>query len=302
MQAASITRPSRSTLIVLGNEKGGSGKSTTAMHVIVSLLSQGYSVGAVDLDARQGTLSRYIENRAALNRRNGLNLPCPELAAVLPSDRRSRDEAEKEDLENLEGALESLRPRDFIVIDTPGSASHLSRLGHSLADILITPLNDSFIDLDLLARIDPDAHSILGPSIYSQMVWEQRQMRARAGRRPTEWIVMRNRLSHIDARNKRVMSVLLDQLAERIGFRLAPGFGERVVFRELFPKGLTLLDLRQDGTGVDMTMSHVAARAEIRALLEVIGFGETIEEARKDPANDDAQAELVGDPALVGCA
>ena len=282
MQTATMTDASRSTLIVLGNEKGGSGKSTTAMHVIVSLLGQGHSVGAVDLDARQGTLSRYIENRAALNRRNNLSLPCPRFAAVLPSSRRNRDDAEKEDLENLEAALNKLRPADFIVIDTPGSASHLSRLGHSLADILITPLNDSFIDLDLLARIDPDAHSILGPSIYSQMVWEQRQMRARAGRRPTEWIVMRNRLSHIDARNKRVMSRLLDQLAQRIGFRLAPGFGERVVFRELFPKGLTLLDLKEDGTGVNMTMSHVAARAEIRSLLDVIGF----EEPNPQAAND----------------
>ena len=158
----------------------------------------------------------------------------------------------------------------MLVIDTPGSDSHLSRLGHTLADVLISPMNDSFIDLDLLARIDPEGRKILGPSVYSQMVWEQRQDRARQGGRPIDWVVLRNRLSHLDARNKRDIARLLVQLAKRIGFRLAPGFGERVVFRQLFPQGLTLLDLRQ--SGADLTMSHLAARQEVRALLAAIGL------------------------------
>ena len=115
---------------------------------------------------------------------------------------------------------------------------------------------------------------MLGPSIYSQMVWEQRQRRARQGQPPIDWIVMRNRLSHIDARNKRDMGRLLDLLAKRIGFRLAPGFGERVVFRELFPKGLTLLDLRESGAGVRLNMSHLAARQELRDLIRILGFAD----------------------------
>jgi chromosome partitioning protein len=106
------------------------------------------------------------------------------------------------------------------------------------------------------------------------MVWEQRQQRARIGGRPIDWVVMRNRLSHIDARNKREIARLLNKLAPRIGFRLTPGFGERVIFRELFPKGLTLLDLRTKGIEVNMTMSHLAARQEVRALLESIGLPE----------------------------
>ncbi|WP_421708959.1 division plane positioning ATPase MipZ [Algihabitans sp.] len=257
-------------ILVLGNEKGGSGKSTTAMHLVVALLRQGRSVGVIDLDARQGTLSRYVENRRVFSENEGLPLPLPELRQVMRSDAPTRAEAEEEERTKLSDALEGLSDCDMLVIDTPGSDSRLSRLGHTLADVLISPMNDSFIDLDLLARIDPEGRKILGPSVYSQMVWEQRQDRARQGGRPIDWVVLRNRLAHLDARNKRDIARLLAQLAKRIGFRLAPGFGERVVFRQLFPQGLTLLDLRQ--SGADLTMSHLAARQEVRALLAAIGL------------------------------
>ena len=257
-------------ILVLGNEKGGSGKSTTAMHLVVALLRQGRSVGVIDLDARQGTLSRYVENRRVFSENEGLPLPLPELRQVMRSDAPTRAEAEEEEHTKLSDALKGLSDCDMLVIDTPGSDSHLSRLGHTLADVLISPMNDSFIDLDLLARIDPEGRKILGPSVYSQMVWEQRQDRARQGGRPIDWVVLRNRLAHLDARNKRDIARLLAQLAKRIGFRLAPGFGERVVFRQLFPQGLTLLDLRQ--SGADLTMSHLAARQEVRALLAAIGL------------------------------
>jgi chromosome partitioning protein len=261
-------------VIVLGNEKGGSGKSTTAMHLIVALLKAGHKVGAIDLDARQGTLSRQVENRRTFAQRNDLALELPELRTIdRARDADTRADAESQERQALSAAMDDLSACAFVVIDTPGSDSHLSRLGHTLADTLVTPLNDSFLDLDLLARIDHDAKKILSPSVYSQMVWEQRQARAQAGGRPIDWIVMRNRLSHLDARNKRDVGRLLEQLAKRISFRVAPGFGERVIFRELFPKGLTLLDLREAGTGVNMTMSHMAARQEVRALLSEIGHG-----------------------------
>jgi chromosome partitioning protein len=261
-------------VIVLGNEKGGSGKSTTAMHLVVALLKAGHQVGAIDLDARQGTLSRQVENRRTFAQRNDLKLELPELRTIdRARDADTRADAESQERAALSAAMDDLGSCAFVVIDTPGSDSHLSRLGHTLADTLVTPLNDSFLDLDLLARIDHDAKKILSPSVYSQMVWEQRQARAQAGGRPIDWIVMRNRLSHLDARNKRDVGRLLEQLAKRISFRVAPGFGERVIFRELFPKGLTLLDLREAGTGVNMTMSHMAARQEVRALLSEIGHG-----------------------------
>ncbi len=257
-------------VVVLGNEKGGSGKSTTAMHLLVALMKRGHSVGCIDLDARQGTLSRYLENRARTARENGVALELPESRRVHRSEADTRAEVEAEERARLDGALSGFAHCDFIVMDTPGSDSFLSRLGHSFADTLITPLNDSFLDLDLLARVDVEGRKVISPSVYSQMVWEQRQLRARAGQAPIDWIVMRNRLGHVDARNKRAMTGLLTQLAKRIGFRLVPGFGERVIFRELFLKGLTLLDLREEGTGVVLNMSHVAARQEVRALLQAI--------------------------------
>ncbi len=257
-------------VIVLGNEKGGSGKSTTAMHIVVALLGRGFSVGVIDLDARQGTLSRYVENREAYVRRNGLNLPLPKLHKVMRSKLPVRSDGEMQETAALEAAVGELSDCDYLVIDTPGSDNFLSRLGHTLADVLITPMNDSFVDLDMLGRIDPEAREILGPSTYSQMVWEQRQKRARQGGRPIDWIVMRNRLAHLDARNKRQIEHLLAKLSRRVQFRLAPGFGERVIFRELFPQGLTLLDLRE--TGPSLTLSHVAARQEVRELLRAIGL------------------------------
>jgi chromosome partitioning protein len=264
--------PRRPRIIVLGNEKGGSGKSTTAMHVIVALLKRGFSVGCIDLDARQGTLSRQIENRRSYAEATGSALDLPELRSVLHSGADLKTDAQRSENQDLDAALHDLADRDYIVIDTPGSDSYLSRLGHACADTLITPLNDSFLDLDVLARVDVEGRAVLGPSTYSQMVWEQRQARAKAGLKPIDWIVTRNRLSHVDARNKREIAELIELLARRIRFRTAPGFGERVIFRELFPKGLTLLDLRDEAPAFRMSLSHVAARQEVRALIQAIGL------------------------------
>jgi chromosome partitioning protein len=262
----------RPHVIVLGNEKGGSGKSTTTMHVIVALLRDGWRVGSLDLDARQGTLSRYLENRNATAAE--LDLPMPTHRHLARSAADSALTARSEEADRFAAVMAELADNDFVVIDTPGSDSHLSRLGHARADTLVTPLNDSLLDLDLLARFDAEGKKILGPSIYAEMVWEQKKARALADGGSIDWIVMRNRLSHLDARNKRRIGKLLDELSKRIGFRLAPGFSERVIFRELFARGLTLFDLRQKGTGVSLTFSHLAARQEVRGLLEAIGLPE----------------------------
>ncbi len=264
----------RPQIVVLGNEKGGSGKSTAALHLIVALLRRGFRVASMDLDARQGTLSRALENRQAYMDQRGISLPMPDHERIYRSEADVRAEAEAEEDSRFAVALERWWENDYVVIDTPGSDTYLSRIAHTHADLLLTPLNDSYLDLDLLARIDVDARKILGPSIYSQMVWEQRQRRAMARGRPIDWVVLRNRLSHIDARSKRDIERLLGELSQRVGFRMISGFGERVIFRELFPKGLTLLDLREKGVDQRMTMSHVAARQEVRALLEGLGLPE----------------------------
>ena len=259
-------------IIVLGNEKGGSGKSTTAMHLSVALLHDGYKVGSIDCDARQGSFTRYVENRKTTAA--GMVIPLP-LARHIPVERSTADSAiarRDDEADRLGGALGELSDCDFIIIDTPGSDTSLSRLAHTLADTLITPLNDSFLDLDLLGRIDHDGAKILKPSVYSEMVWEQRKQRAINRGRPIDWIVMRNRLSSLDAKNKRDIGRLLDDLSRRIGFRIAPGFTERVIFRELFPRGLTLLDISRKDAGVTWRISHVAARQEVRELVDSLGL------------------------------
>jgi chromosome partitioning protein len=257
-------------IIVVGNEKGGSGKSTVAMHLLVALLTEGFAVGSIDIDARQGTLSRYVENRRNTSEGLGEPLPMPEHVAIMRSKARDIADAAKEEAEALDAALKDLGRQDFIVIDTPGSDNTLSRLVHALANTLVTPLNDSFLDLDLLGRVDRTAKRVTRPSVYAEMVWEQRKNRAAAGGKPMDWVILRNRLTTLDARNKREMARLLGELAKRIGFRVAPGFTERVIFRELFPRGLTLLDLPRVDTGVELAMSHVAARQEIRDLIDAL--------------------------------
>ena len=257
-------------VIVLGNEKGGTGKSTLSMHLIVHLLRLGFKVGSIDIDARQGTLSRYIENRHKFIELKGKPLPIPDHHSILKSNLPVIPEAQKEEKEKFLSCLNSLNDKDFILIDTPGNDTFLSQLSHSYADTLITPLNDSFIDLDMLARINSETREISGPSTYAEMVWEQKKHKLLRDRAQFDWIVLRNRLSSIFAKNKEEMQFLLNKLSQRIGFRLASGFGERVIFRELFLQGLTLLDLQD--VGIEMTLSHVAARQELRTLLEMINL------------------------------
>lgn len=255
-------------IIVLGNEKGGTGKSTVSMHVIISLLRMGFTVGSIDVDARQGTLTRYMDNRKATS--DGMQNPLPLSTHIplLPSQLSLKEEAIKEDYQNLEEALNQLSSKRFIVIDTPGSDSPLSRAAHAMADTLLTPLNDSFIDLDMLVRLKSDSLDILRPSTYAEMVWEQKKQRAIRDQGSIEWIVLRNRLSSINARNKEQMEEVIQALAKRIGFRYIPGFGERVIFRELFLSGLTVLDL--EDCKIPITLSHVSAKQELRNLIHMI--------------------------------
>ncbi len=255
-------------VIVFGNEKGGTGKTTAAMHVAVALAKLGKRVAAVDLDSRQQSLTRYIENRDDWRVKKGAELPALKSFAVSRSGAKSLDAAAEEEAKKFAEILSQTESGfDFIVIDTPGSDTPLSRLAHASADTLVTPMNDSFVDFDLLAHVEASDFSVKGLSLYSDFVWDCRKKRLMARRPALDWVVMRNRIASSDARNKRRLSSALDTLAERIGFRVAPGFGDRVIFRELFPMGLTMLDLPQKGLGVSMSMSHVAARQEVRELI-----------------------------------
>ncbi|MEY8881775.1 division plane positioning ATPase MipZ [Donghicola sp. XS_ASV15] len=259
-------------IIVVGNEKGGSGKSTTSMHIATALVRLGFRVGALDLDMRQKSFGRYSENRKRFLAKEGIELPSPTYIELPEVDPATLKEGENIYDVRLSSAVQQLEAEsDFILIDCPGSHTRLSQMAHSLADTLVTPLNDSFVDFDLLARTDAEGENILGPSVYSEMVWHARQLRAQAGLTPIDWIVVRNRIGAQNMINKKKMTAAVDKLAKRIGFRIAPGFSERVVFRELFPKGLTLLDLKDIGV-TQLSISNIAARQELRDLIKTLNL------------------------------
>lgn len=246
--------PGRPHVIVLGNEKGGSGKSTTAVHIAMALESAGLKVGVADCDHRQKTTARYFENRLGWAGRHGFALTAPEVVVL-------------ED--GQEAGLEALIAGGFdaVVIDTPGRDSAIGRAAIALADTLVTPINDSFVDFDLLGQVDADSFKVTKPSFYAELVWKARQQRARADGGTVDWVVLRNRLSTLEARNRKRVGTALEELSRRIGFRVAPGLSERVIYRELFPKGLTLLDMSYVK---DASLSHVAARAELRDLIAAL--------------------------------
>ncbi len=244
--------------VVFANEKGGTGKSTTAVHTAVALAAAGHRVGALDLDNRQRTTTRYLENRAATMRRLGTDLPQP-LFEVL------------EDLSEpaLRAALDRLSADcDVLVIDTPGRDDPIARAAILRADTLVTPMNDSFVDLDLIGQVHPDNFKITRPSFYAELIWNSRTQRAKQAGKSVDWVVLRNRLQHIQSHNQQRVGAALDELARRVGFRVIPGLGERVIYRELFPKGLTLLDLKQIG---DVGLGHIAARQELREMVAGLG-------------------------------
>lgn len=261
-------------IFVIGNEKGGAGKTTCSMHLIIGLLDKGYNVASIDVDSRQHSLTSYINNREVYNQKNiEHKVDMPLHFHLKEAEDNSIEEKDRQERLQFEQVFSAAKNHaDYIVIDTPGSHTNLSRIAHSYADTVITPINDSFVDLDVIAKISGDNFDISKPSIYSQMLWEQKMERASRDRGSIEWIVVRNRLSNIDAQNKRNVASALEKLAKRVSFRVLPGFSERVIFRELFPFGLTLLDLKKANFNKSFSLSHVAARQELRDFLDSLGI------------------------------
>ena len=250
-------------VITVANEKGGSGKSTVAIHLAVALLRAGQSVATIDLDSRQRTFSRYVENRQEWARQCGKELPVPKHVCL------DEDAANADGHAALSRALESLAAdHRTIIIDTPGHNHDLMRFAHVVANTLITPLNDSFVDVDVLGNVDPTTFAVTGLSHYAQTVANARQERTSAGMSDIDWIVLRNRVSSTRSRNKRFVGDTLSELAQKLGFRFIDGFAERVIFREFFPRGLTAIDDLEELTlGTRPTMSHATAQLEVQQLV-----------------------------------
>src|SRR5215467_232332 len=269
---APVTVSSSAHVIVLGNEKGGPGKSTTAMHIAVALLKAGQRVATIDLDSRQKTLTKYVENRRAWARRAGIELELPTHYHVRRGEGVRVDENETAEFAGFAEAISAAEhSHDFVVIDTPATDSYLMRLAHSMADTLVTPLNDSFVEFDVLGSVDPATFAVVGESHYAEMAREARRQRRLVDGGMTDWIVVRNRLALLASRNKRLVGEGLNELGLRLGFRVAEGFAERLIYREFFPRGLTALDNLDEITlGERPSLMHVTARQEVRSLIEAM--------------------------------
>ena len=262
------------TVIVVGNEKGGAGKSTLAIHIATGLLHAGKRVAIIDLDLRQRSMAKFFANRAAWMAANGQALPMP-IEPDMGDGKALAKADEAEQTRMFEAAFAEARASsDVILIDTPGGDTLLSRMAHGLADQIVTPMNDSFVDFDLLGHVDPVTLDLIKPSIYSESVWEARKHRAISqGRNATiDWIVVVNRLAVAAARNRQRLEERMEKLSRRVGFRMGPGLRDRVIYRELFPFGLTVADLSNDVRPVSVSLAHVAARQEMRSLMLALGL------------------------------
>ena len=275
-----------SVIIVVGNEKGGSGKSTVAMQIAIALLKAGHSVASIDLDVRQRSFTRYIENRRAWSEAAGANLEIPTHVGLEPPaallDKTHGEAVCDSFLQTVEELAGNHR---YIVIDTPGYQTPMIQLVHSLADTLVTPLNDSLVDLDVLGVFDPDSLENTGPGPYARMVLEAHAQRSETGKAPTDWIVLRNRLSALTSNNKRRVNEMLQNLSRSLGFRYVDGLTERLIFREFFLRGLTALDdVKESTLGTRPTMSHVTARQEVQRLITAMQFNGAVAEDSRNAA------------------
>ncbi len=261
-------------IIVVGNEKGGAGKSTIAIHLTAALLHGGAKVAIMDLDLRQSSLAKFYRNRHAWLASTDVTLPEPLMCNPSEDGVALARAGTAEQLACFEDAFATGHlEADFLIIDTPGGDTALSRAAHARADLIVTPMNDSFVDFDMLGSVNPVTLELEKPSLYSETVWEARKARAMTGQRqPLDWVVLRNRLASVDARNRKRVDDRLMALAKRVGFRTGPGLRDRVIYRELFPFGLTIADLSSRVRPIPVSLSHVAARQELRALMHSLGL------------------------------
>jgi len=259
-------------VIVVGNEKGGAGKSTISIHLVVALMKAGFKVACIDLDTRQQTMTRFFSNRRSWSQSAALSVELPCSRALERGDSHDVRANEAHEFAMFADAIGEVEHAfEFVVIDTPASDSYLMRLAHSLADTLVSPINDSFIDIDVFSRVQHDRNGRGAISQYAELVREARRKRRLVDNGLIDWVIVRNRMASLASNNSRQIAVSIGRLAQELGFRNVEGFHDRVIFRELFPIGLTALDPIEAGaTQGALTSSQQAARREIEGLISAL--------------------------------
>ena len=256
-------------VIVVGNEKGGTGKSTMSIHLSVALMKAGFRVATIDLDTRQQTLTRFFENRRSWAESAPWDVELPfHFALQRGASENVRDNETLEFGAFAEAIGQVEHAYEFVVIDTPASDSYLMRLAHSLADTLISPVNDSYIDFDVFSRVHHDRTKRGAVAHYADLVIEARRKRHQVDQGIIDWVIVRNRIASLQSNNAKQIAISLGRMASELKFRPADGLHDRVIFRELFPIGLTALDPIEEAmkTGT-LSASQLAARREIEQLL-----------------------------------
>jgi chromosome partitioning protein len=259
-------------VIVLGNEKGGTGKSTLSIHITIALLKAGYRVASIDLDVRQRTLTRFLENRRSWAQ----TAPWPvELPLHYALDRGASDNVRDNETMEFTAFAEAIaaveHSYEFVVIDTPASDSYLMRLAHSLADTLVSPVNESFVDVDVFSRVHHDRDRRGLVAHYADLVLEARRKRRLVDNGIIDWVLVRNRSLSIQSNNARQVGMSLQRMSAELQFRVAEGLHDRVIFRELFPIGLTALDPIETAVhNQTLTSSQLSGRREIDTLVQTL--------------------------------
>ena len=229
-------------ILLFANEKGGSGKTTCAIHLIIALLHLGKTAASIDLDERQQSLTRYIENRQKTSDTQEIPLLLSEHFQIANESTLSNTNCIEIFEKKFDQLLQKLSNYDFIIIDIPGNNTKINRLLHYYADIVITPINSSFIDVDLIGKVNADDLSLISHGVYGNLFLEERDRTFKKKNKKPEWIVVHNRYSAYESLHKRNIDFALRCMSKKMDFKLIPGFRDRLIFKELFLKGLTLLD------------------------------------------------------------
>jgi chromosome partitioning protein len=231
-------------IVVVGSIKGGTGKSTIALHLATLAMQENYDVYTYDMDFPQFSFERFFRNR------KNSNLP------VWKRHLSFKDFTQIPDM-NEEG---------LHIIDTPGRYDQDLINIHKRADVIITPVNDSFIDIDTLMEVDRERWGKLGS--YYELIFENKKNKP-----DSLWLVVRSRSSTLNSLHKKDMESRLEDLSRKLDFKLLQGLKERTIFRELFAKGQTVFDLKNK-----LAISQLAAKMEIKLL-----FKEIKDAMKKDP-------------------
>ena len=270
--ATGVSERQSGRIIVFSNLKGGTGKSTTALSVIVGLLRRGKSVASLDLDMDQEALARYLFNRTRFAKLTKLRIGMPNHHRFTEIDPGGNGAELSTRLDILSGLIDNLvAENDYLVIDCPSLDNPLTRAVTARADVLTSPVNESFLDIDVIGEVrgSPPTVTRVGP--FAEMIGAEMQRRRDEGIDPLEWIVVRNRRNPTATRHTAAIGTVLGELSRNLSFRVTDGFVDRLIFRELFLVGLSILDLRKDDPLIASNSSHRSAYEEASNLLQSVG-------------------------------